>query len=172
MYSAYSGRSGWDLGGGGCISTLHPFLCPNLQTSSATCNFGDTPFAYGPMLLTSGESDRLLLLLPPTWIPLASTSLVADMVFCFRGNYGVGGTLAPPPPPAVRLVRNPRVGWTLVTAPPQYPQPHNVDDDASSAVLLSADRLCARALLHAGWQVSALQPSTPGRSPTVQVRGS
>ncbi|VDD75120.1 unnamed protein product [Mesocestoides corti] len=104
------------------------------QNTSVTFNFGDAPFAYGPMLPTGSQFSS-------SWLPLASANLVAEVVGC-ADNRIVGSVLFP-----IRLIPNPRTSCILV----QQSEP----GCPSNGSLLSADRLCARARLHAGWQVCA-----------------
>ncbi|VDL61544.1 unnamed protein product [Hymenolepis diminuta] len=97
-----------------------------IRNSSVTFNFGDTPFAYGPMLVTGEYSNS-------NWLPLASANLIAEIVGCCYSS-PTGANQLP-----IRLTPNPRSGWHLI--------PTN-----GSGAILSPDKLCVRAILHSGWQ--------------------
>ncbi|VDO03457.1 unnamed protein product, partial [Rodentolepis nana] len=97
-----------------------------IRNSSVTFNFGDTPFAYGPMLVTGEYSNS-------NWLPLASTSLIAEIAGCSHSS-PTGANQLP-----IRLTPNPHTGWNLIST-------------NSSGAILSPDKLCVRAILHAGWQ--------------------
>uniref|UniRef100_A0A5K3F6W6 FERM domain-containing protein n=2 Tax=Mesocestoides corti TaxID=53468 RepID=A0A5K3F6W6_MESCO len=111
-----------------------------IRNTSVTFNFGDAPFAYGPMLPTGSQFSS-------SWLPLASANLVAEVVGC-ADNRIVGSVLFP-----IRLIPNPRTSCILV----QQSEP----GCPSNGSLLSADRLCARARLHAGWQSLYASSSIP-----------
>ncbi|KAM7533202.1 hypothetical protein Aperf_G00000120275 [Anoplocephala perfoliata] len=127
----------------------------SIRNSSVTFNFGDTPFAYGPMLVTGEYSNS-------NWLPLASANLIAEIVGCSYGS-PPGANQLP-----IRLTPNPRTGWHLI--------PTN-----STGAILSPDRLCVRAILHAGWQTlhasdfitpwsEATSTSSSGKRPPSQFK--
>ncbi|VDM16793.1 unnamed protein product [Hydatigera taeniaeformis] len=106
-----------------------------IRNSSVTFNFGDTPFAYGPMLLTGENSHS-------SWLPLASANLIAEVAARGSSSPIAAGHLP------IRLVPNPRTGWHLISG-------------NSSGSILSPDGLCVRAILHSGWQTLRASESIP-----------
>ncbi|KAL5971330.1 Tyrosine-protein phosphatase non-receptor type 4 [Taenia solium] len=98
-----------------------------IRNSSVTFNFGDTPFAYGPMLLTGENSHS-------NWLPLGSANLIAEIA----GWGSASPTVASHLP--IRLAPNPRTGWHLISS-------------NSPGSILSPDGFCVRALLHSSWQL-------------------
>ncbi|KAH9278063.1 Protein 4.1 [Echinococcus granulosus] len=111
-----------------------------IRNSSITFNFGDTPFAYGPMLLTGEHSNS-------NWLPLGSANLIAEIA----GWDSTSPTAASHLP--IRLTPNPRSGWHLISS-------------NSPGSILSPDGLCVRALLHSGWQTLRASESIP---PLIEV---
>ncbi|KAL5104330.1 hypothetical protein TcWFU_008105 [Taenia crassiceps] len=106
-----------------------------IRNSSVTFNFGDTPFAYGPMLLT-GENPH------SNWLPLGSANLIAEIAGWGSSSPAVANHLP------IRLAPNPRTGWHLISS-------------NSPGSILSPDRFCVRALLHSGWQTLHASESIP-----------